>query len=97
MTTIGCSGDDVKVYDSVFSSITDETSKVILTMLGKESTGSITVEITPKQLGTKDCGLFAIAIATTLATGEKTLMYDHAKMRAHLVKCLDDTHFTPFP
>ena len=88
MTTIGCSDSEVKIFDSAYSSIDEETSKLVCKLLGRLA--NITVVGIPKQLGGQDCGLFAIAIATSLATGgdPAELVYDQAAMRAHLVKCM---------
>ena len=52
-----------------------------------------------KQKGQSDCGLFAIAFATSLAhlqdPASKT--YDQAKMRTHLIHCFETQSMTPFP
>ena len=43
-----------------------------------------------KQEGSKDCGLFAIAIMTSLAHDENPseITYDQSKFRSHLIECL---------
>ena len=97
MTTIGCSDSEVKIFDSVYASIDEETSKLVCKLLGRLA--NITVVGIPKQLDGQDCGLFAIAIATSLATdGDPAeLGYDQAAMRAHLVKCFENSCLSPFP
>ena len=64
VSTVGCSGKDVNVYDFLYSSVDPETIKIITGNL------SINIDITrcPQQTRIKDCSIFAIAIATTLAT-----------------------------
>ena len=46
-----------------------------------------------------DCGLFAIAFATSLAYGEdpRKMYYDENLLRPHLVKCLTENKMSPFP
>jgi hypothetical protein len=46
-----------------------------------------------------DCGVFAIAFATSLANGEDpaSRLYNPKKLRAHLVDCLASGTLTPFP
>ena len=94
MTTTGCSDSEVKIFDSAYSSIDEETSKLVCKLLGRLA--NITVVGIPKQLGSQDCGIFAIAIATSLATGSDPaeLVYDQA---AHLVKCFENLCLSPFP
>ena len=52
-----------------------------------------------KQKGSKDCGLFSIAIATALAFGAhpSKLKFDQLKMRQHLVNCFNKECMIPFP
>ena len=51
-----------------------------------------------KQVGTEDCGLFAIANCICLAE-RKSLSgnYDQTKMRLHLVNCIENLNLTVFP
>lgn len=63
-STISCKAGVVSVYDSVYSSVDKETNEVIASLFR-----STTVKMmeTQKQEGGKDCGLFALAIATAIA------------------------------
>ena len=51
------------------------------------------------QAGTCDCGLYAIAYATTIANGDDPchIVYDQSKMRRHLFQCFLEGKLTPFP
>lgn len=51
------------------------------------------------QGGTYDCGVFAIAFATSIAHGIDPVKsyYDQKKMRRHLYDCLTAGKLTPFP
>lgn len=51
------------------------------------------------QVGTYDCGLYAVAYATALAEGLEpaNFVFEQEKMRRHLFKCLTSGKLTPFP
>ena len=52
----------------------------------------------PKQDGTADCGLFAIATCVSLASsGILPKKFDQSKMREHLVECFENLNLIPFP
>ena len=59
----------------------------------------ITVEPVQQQSNGVDCGVYAIAFATSLAFGEDPckITYDEPKMRAHLLHCLKSRKMIPFP
>ena len=88
----------VYVYDSTYSSVHQAAAKTIQTNFHC-SMLSIRLMKSQKQVGAEDCGLFAIASATSLAFGEdpSTREYCQAKMRTHLVKCFVNEHFEWFP
>ena len=88
----------VYVYDSSFSSIDQATAKTIQTNF-RCSMLSIRLVKCQKQVGAEDCGLFAIAFATSLAFGEdpSTRQYCQAKMRAHLLECFLNKQLELFP
>ena len=51
------------------------------------------------QRGGVDCGLFALAFACDLANGNgpSEIAYCQSGMRQHLIRCLENEHFQPFP
>lgn len=57
------------------------------------------IEPVQKQSNTTLCGLYAIAFAYDLCEGFNPVYrnYDESKMRAHLVKCLEQKFFEEFP
>ena len=50
------------------------------------------VEKGPRQVGVKECGMFAIATATLLANGDNrsTSTFDQQAIREHLLKCFEN-------
>ena len=51
-----------------------------------------------RQVGSSDCGLFAIAFATSLCSGldPHTLKYDQSKMRSNFLSCVESGCLSPF-
>ena len=72
-----------------------KTVAILKQMLGPRVT--VELESGPKQDGTADCGLFAIATCVSLATGEKPKQFIQRSMRDHLVLCFESFNFTMFP
>ena len=52
-----------------------------------------------QQTNSVDCGVFAVAFATSLAFGEDPAQrkYDTSAMQPHLLNCLRKNSFSPFP
>ena len=50
------------------------------------------------QAGGSDCGLFAIAFATSLCYGQSAgnFHFDQSAMRKHLINCFEGGHFEMF-
>ena len=84
----------IYVYDSVYSSIDQHTKKLIMQLLGDVD---VELQNCPKQRGSDDCGLYAIAICTSLAHGHQPTTYIQETTRNHLVKCFEENFLTVFP
>ena len=66
------------------------------------SDAEITIEMKSVQQqspGSNNCGLFAIAFATSLAFGQDptNVTYNEQSLRTHLLHCIDNNSMTPFP
>ena len=100
-TTVGNNGDGGKVlvYDSIFKKVDRETRKIIYSIFQLLPVSNVKVVKAQKQMGTKDCGLFAIAYATALAFGQNPskLRFRQESMRSHFVACLEEDKLIPFP
>ena len=93
-SNINCESGVVSVYDSLYESIDETTRKLILGMF---HASSINLVESQKQEGIVDCGLFAIATATSLAHGANPEDYMQSEMRQHLVNCIESGLLTMFP
>ena len=93
--------EEVAVMDSLFRSIDEETKQTIYNLFQYECEKQPRIRVikTQKQKSNKDCGLFAIAMATAIAfdnNPSKQNFYQDL-MRAHLVDCLKNETFSMFP
>ena len=93
----------VQVFDSVHEEIlsADTIKQICCIVRSKRSSIKIDIMDVCQQTGTVDCGLFALAYATTLCNGElpQYKNYIQKEMRSHLIKCLQESTPTasPFP
>ena len=80
---------------------TSYTERIIYNQLPTDRRHNINIDVMkiPQQLGTADCGLFAIAIATVLASGldPTEIVFHQGDMRQHLADCFDKKKMTTFP
>lgn len=92
----------VAVYDSL-KFIPDQRRHIIACISSllrtKENQFSYVVKPCQQQKNNYDCGVFAIAYATSIAMGidPSTTILDKKQMRNHLIQCLLNQEFTLFP
>ena len=100
-SAVGSDGtvESVQVYDSIFSSEADGTVSVIKNLFAVTGTTPIEVKKIQHQRGSRDCGVFAIAVCTAFLNGVdvSTVTFSQDKMREHLVSCFIAKSLTPFP
>ena len=87
----------VDVFDSLYDIIDNGTCKLISNVFESSATPR-SIKI-PKQSGVDDCGLYAIANATSICLDQDPtlLNFDQSLMRLHLVQCIDSKMIAPFP
>ena len=101
VSNIGCSPGTVQVFDSMANKDLPPNAKsqIAAIMCVKDQNIVLQFVSVQKQHGDSDCGVFAIAFATSLCTGhnpaERTYMQD--RLRPHLCQCLEERVFTEFP
>ena len=100
ISTIGVNYPEVSVYDSMYPSTSTNAKNQIASLLATDH-NQITLHYLDVQMqsGGYDCGLFAVAFATSLVHGEQPghFLFDQEKMRPHLLKCLQNGDLTMFP
>ena len=97
----------MSVYDSSFNGKLSVDLKHQLTAMYKHEacTGDgdlrlvVKVPAVQRQLGGKDCGVFAIAFAYHAARGDdlSSFTFDQAQLRQHLAMCFVNGKMSPFP
>ena len=99
-STINCTRNELKVYDSLFQYLDRDSIQLVEALF---RCGGIDPQIKMiqcrKQKGVKDCGIFAIAFATAIAHGlnPSRQNFNQQAMRAHLVDCFHNKLLTLFP
>jgi len=99
-TTINCTQNEVKVYDSLFQYLERESIQLVETLFQCNGIDPhIKMIQCRKQIGAKDCGVFAIAFATAIAhrLNPSRQNFNQQAMRAHLVDSFNNKLLTPFP
>jgi len=100
VTNVGCEEGVIKVYDSMYDSVSDVTSRTIASLVFSTAPKlMIKVMDVEKQKNMADCGVLSIAYAYDICSGMDPCeaVYDHTSIRNHLAKCLEDCNFSRFP
>ena len=97
-STISCPKNEVKIYDSMFSSPDSEMRTVCLNLFDIAKKPKLINEPVQKQEGGDDCGVFSIAFATALAHHQDPvhIQFIQSTMRSHLLQCFEQQLLTPF-
>ena len=90
---------DVILYDSLCTGVTNPTKMQIAKLLMAEhSPIRCVIDASQVQTGTNDCGLFALAAATSICFKcPGSLKFDQPAMRSHFNSCMRKGIMTPFP
>ena len=93
MSTINTNDGTVRVYDSVYNTLDEDTRSIISAMFHSTESRPIKLQMVPtqKQEGGRDCGLFSIANIAAIAfhLDPTTITFEQATMRQHLVQCIE--------
>ena len=92
ISNVHCDGNNMNVYDTVYDNMDSSTLDLLNSMFEEDVTFS-----NVEQLGDVDCGVFSIAIATSLLHGLTPTQYNQSLMRHHLVHSLEAKTIQPFP
>ena len=90
----------ISIYDSMNSQPTELVVKQMKQLFSPDNgTLNYVQRKCHKQIGGNDCGLFAIAYAIDILTGNDPdkIRYDQTRMRHHLIACFKSGKVTPFP
>ena len=95
-STVGCTGDEVLVCDSLYGTLDTSTANVISNLFHSSLVKMLDCQ---KQEGGKDCGVLAIAYATAIGHGvdPASIKLNQAAMRSHLIKYFEEENLYLFP
>jgi len=89
----------VAVYDLLFTRLDADTRTTIMKIFGLKKPRDIIIMSVQQQTGSTDCGVFVIAVMTSLAHDEdpSEIKYIQEEMRQHLLECITEGDLTCFP
>ena len=100
ISTVNCPPSTVDVYDSMHLSLSMRLKKLVADLLQAPSK-EITIRYRDVQWqsGGSDCGIFAVAFATSICNGidPVTVTFTQSRMRSHLVLCIEKKFLSMFP
>ena len=100
LSNLGCSEGEVKVYDSLYPSVSTATLRVIASlMFSTASQLVVRMMDVGRQSNGSDCGVLAIAFAYDVCNGSDPckVKFDHKCIRQHLATCLEKCSLSRFP
>ena len=99
VSNIACRKNEIQIFDSVFTSTDAETHKIIVNLFQTTKNPKLTCAKIQRQIGANDCGLFAIAVATSIAfcLNPVGVHFRQREKRHHLLDCFEKGQMTPFP
>ena len=98
--TLQLVGPEIYFYDSLFTSVSDETLELIAKLVKtKKRLIEINIMNVQKQSGTVDCAVYAMATVTCILLGEDptSVVFNQKELRLHLVKMLEANTLSLFP
>ena len=96
ISNLKCDASKIIVCDSVYFHVDQKVKDLISNLFDREMEIVMSKEM-PKQKGGSDCGVYAIAVATTLLHGTKIRKYKRTLMQPHIVCCFENFQLTTFP
>ena len=100
LSTIGCQPSSINIYDSLNGYLPPSIKTAVGNLLmTTDKIITVTYVNVQYQIGASDCGLFALAFATSLCSGQDpaTLRYEHKCVRQHLLQCITRQKMSTFP
>ena len=100
VSTVGCKPSCINVYDSLHGRLDTHTRKLLADLLqSKQQHIEICYPDVQWQSGVSDCGLFAIAFATSICFSRDptTAAFIQSDMRNHFLSCIEARKLTGFP
>ena len=95
ISNLMCPENEIKLYDTVYSNI-DQPTKALLIEIFNEGVQITMDDHLQKQNGDRDCGVFCIAITTSLLHNLMPGPFVQSLLRSHFIHCLENKLMMPF-
>jgi len=99
VSNYNCQPGEINLYDSLYHGrVTDQVKAQICTIY-KCPTDKLVINAKPCQQQTNgvDCGIYTVAFAYFVLSGQAFNTIDETKLRNHFLRCLESGIFQPFP
>ena len=99
VSTISCPYSTVNIYDSMCCTLPHSTQKMICALLvSHEPNVTLRFIDVDRQNNANDCGLYALAFASTLCSGKdpRHITFSKTDLRKHLLQCLMQNEWNHF-
>ena len=100
VSNIGCGEGEVKVYDSLYRTVSTHTLHIMASLVFSSASQLVVRMVdVERQSNGSDCGVLAIAFAYDICHGDDpcTVRFDHKSIRQHLANCLEKCSLSRFP
>ena len=100
LSNLSCNEGEVKVYDSLYPSVSTVTIHVIASLMFSTASQLVVRMMDVwRQSNDSDCGVLAIAFACDVCSGSDfcNVKFDHKSIRQHLATCLEKCSLSRFP
>ena len=84
-----CRDNEIKYYDTVYNDIDQRIQDLLNNMFGEDVTVTVDTQV-QIQKGDKDCGVFCIAIATSLLYNQTPGPFTQSLLHPHLIYCIEN-------
>ena len=95
ISNIRCGNEKMHIYDSLYTGIGEQAKELILSIFDYRALSLSMFPEVQKQEGSNDCGVFAIATATSILFG-LPIKFTQSLLRPHLVNCFEKLSLQPF-
>lgn len=96
ISNLHCVDNEVRYYDTIYKDIDQPTHDFVNNMFDEDITITVDTQM-QKQKGDRDCGVFCIAITTSLLHDQIPGPFTQSLLRPHLIHCIENQKMILFP
>ena len=96
ISSLLCHNNEIRYYDTIYNDIDQQTHNLLNTMFGEDIKVTMDTQV-QKQKEDKDCGVFCIAVATSLLFNQPPGPFTQSLLCPHLIHCIENKSMITFP